>query len=861
VPVNCSHCSLPVPAGLVEPEAELQFCCNGCRVAYEVIHDHGLDRYYDIKDRIDAPDQPAQRSGKSFAEFDDPAFHRLYCRSGGDGLSTIELYLEGVHCAACVWLVEKLTVVVDGVAEVRLDLGRSLAHVTWDPNSTELSAVARFLDSIGYTPHPFRGVVARDMARREERSLLIRIAVAGAIAGNVMLIAFALYGGRFHGIADEYRELFRWVSFGLALPSVLWCASVFYRGAWGAFKTRTLHMDLPIAIGILAGFLQGAFNTIRGSGEIYFDSVTVLIFFLLVGRFLQRRQQRAAASSTELLFSLAPSTARLVEADPARIPHQLLWRGRRGAVPSGVLDLRGAESYLTVRRAPRSEKTPLGAVHRQPQQETGEKCGLVVREVPLEALTPGCLVEVRAGDSIPADGVVVEGSSTLDRSLLTGESVPEEVAAGDPVHAGTVNMSNRIVVEVRTAGEDTRIGRLMRLVEEGAQRRAPVVLLADRISGVFVAAVLVLAAITVIIWMRFDPAHALEHAVALLIVSCPCALGLATPLAVSAAIGRAARKKILIKGGDALENLARPGLMILDKTGTLTEGRLAVVRWWGDETVKPMVGALEGHSSHPVARALNEAFGDQGEPEVIEAREVPGAGIGGICEGRRVLIASPRHAALELGPLPPKTNDTVASFAAEGLSPVVVAVDGLVAAVAGIGDPLRPDTTDALTAIQERGWRVEILSGDHPVVVQSIGREVGLAPERVRGGTTPEAKLEAVRTAAEEGTVAMVGDGVNDAAALAAATVGIGVHGGAEAALAAADVYLGRPGLTPLLELLQGARRTLGVIRRNLVFSLAYNIVAVSFAMTGHMSPLLAAVLMPLSSMTVVLSSYRAKTF
>ena len=798
--IDCSHCSLPVPAGLVDPGAELQFCCNGCRVAYEVIHDHGLDRYYDIKERIDAPEEPARSSGKSFAEFDDPAFHHLYCRSGADGLSTIELYLEGVHCAACVWLVEKLTVVVDGVAEVRLDLGRSLAHVTWDPQMTELSAIARFLDSIGYAPHPFRGVEARDMARREERSLLIRIAIAGAIAGNVMLIAFALYGGRFHGITDEYRDLFRWVSFALALPSVLWCGSVFYRGAWGALRTRTLHMDLPIAIGILAGFFQGAFNTIRGSGEIYFDSVTALIFFLLVGRFLQRRQQRAAASSTELLFSLAPSTARLVAADG-------------------------------------------------------------VREVPLEALTPGCRVEVRAGDSIPADGVIIEGSSTLDRSLLTGESLPEEAAAGDPVHAGTVNLGGRLLVEVRTTGENTRVGRLMRLVEEGAQRRAPVVLLADRISGWFVAIVLVLAALTLAIWMHLDPAHAVEHAVALLIVSCPCALGLATPMAVSAAIGRAARRKILIKGGDALENLARPGLMILDKTGTLTEGRLAVIRWWGDEALQPRVAALERHSSHPMARALSEAFGDREAPEVTEAREVPGAGIGGVCEGRRVLVGSPGYAARELGPLPPEADDAVTRFAGEGLSPVVVAVDGAVAAVAGIGDPLRPDTAGALAGIQERGWRVEILSGDHPAVVQSIGREVGLAPERVRGGTTPEAKLEAVRTASKEGTVAMVGDGVNDAAALAAATVGIGVHGGAEAALAAADVYLGSPGLMPLLELLQGARRTLGVIRRNLVFSLTYNVVAVSFAMTGHMSPLLAAVLMPLSSMTVVLSSYRSKTF
>jgi len=772
--VSCSHCGLPVPAGLVDSDADLQFCCNGCRVAYEVIHDHGLDRYYDIRARIDPPQKPAAGSGKGFAEFDDPAFHRLYCPRDASGRATVELYLEGVHCAACVWLVEKLTVVMPGVAEVRLDFGRSLARVTWDPETTDLSQVARFLDSIGYVPHPFRGVEARDLARREERGLLVRIAVAGAVAGNVMLIAFALYGGHFHGITDEYRALFRWVSLGLAVPAVGWCAAVFYRGAWGAVRTQTLHMDLPIAIGILAGFVQGAVNTVRGSGEIYFDSVTALIFFLLVGRLL-------------------------VEADG-------------------------------------------------------------IREVPLEALTPGSLVEARAGDSVPADGVVIDGSSTLDRSLLTGESLPEAVTKGDPVHAGTVNLSGRLLIEVRSTGEDTRVGRLMRLVEEGAQRRAPVVLLADRISGWFVAVVLALAALTVVIWARIDPAHAIQHAVALLIVSCPCALGLATPLAVSAAIGRAARKKILIKGGDALENLARPGLMILDKTGTLTEGRLAVIRWWGDEGVQGMVAALEGHSSHPVARALAEAF-EAGTEIPDDVREISGAGISGVFGERRVMAASSGHANDELGELPDAAVEAIESFAGDGLSPVVVAIDGEAVAVAGIGDPLRSDTADSLASIRAHGWQLEILSGDHPLVVQSVAREVGLEAEYARGSANPEQKLEAVRQASGAGTVAMVGDGVNDAAALAAATVGIGVHGGAEAVLAAADVFLGSPGLSPVVDLLRGAKRTLGVIRRNLAFSLLYNIVAVSFAITGHMSPLLAAILMPLSSMTVVLSSYRARTF
>jgi len=798
--VECDHCSLPVPAGLVEANADLQFCCNGCRVAFEVIHEYGLDGYYDIKSRIEAPDQPAQPSGRGFAEFDDPAFHRLYCRSLPTGLATVELYLEGVHCAACVWLVEKLTVVVDGVAEVRLDLGRSLATVTWNPETTPLSQLATFLDSIGYAPHPFRGVEARDMARREERALLIRIAVAGAIAGNVMLIAFALYGGHFHGITDEFRDLFRWVSLVLAVPSVVWCGAVFYRGAWGALKTRTLHMDLPIAIGILAGFIQGTINTVRGAGEIYFDSVTALIFFLLVGRFLQRRQQRRAASSTELLFSIAPATARLVDSEG-------------------------------------------------------------VREVPLEALSPGNTVEVRVGDSIPADGSVLEGSSTLDRSLLTGESLPEPVMAGDPVHAGTVNLGGRLLVEVRVTGEDTRVGRLMRLVEEGAMRRAPVVLLADRISGWFVAIVLALAAITLGVWLKLDPEHAVGHAVALLIVSCPCALGLATPLAVSAAIGRAARKKILIKGGDALENLARPGRMLLDKTGTLTEGRLAVLRWWGDESVKLMVAAIERHSAHPVARALSDCSTEIEVPEATEVQEITGAGISGICDGRHVIVASTSHLARTLGGFPEEAVVVADAFANEGLSPVAVAVDHTVEAVAGIGDPLREDSADSVIAIRDRGWRVEILSGDHPAVVRSVADQVGIEPAAARGAATPEDKLEAVRQAATDTTVAMVGDGVNDAAALAAATVGIGVHGGAEAALAAADVYLGRPGLGPVVDLLHGSRRTLGVIRRNLVFSLTYNLVAVTFAITGHMSPLLAAILMPLSSMTVVLSSYRAKTF
>ena len=789
-----------MPAGLVDDNSELQFCCSGCRVAYDVIHGAGLEGYYDLKDRIDAPELAARGRGTAYEDFDDPAFAELYCHRRKDGMTTVELYLEGVHCAACVWLVEKVPLVVPGVAECRLDVGRSLATVIWDSEQTPLSSIARFLDSIGYPPHPFHGVEARDMERREDRALLIRIAVAGAIAGNVMLLAFALYGGYFHGISPTFRSLFRWVSLGLALPSILWCAQVFYRGAWGALKTRTLHMDVPISIGILAAFGWGVVNTIRDNGEVYFDSVTVLIFFLLIGRWVQRRQQRRAARATELLFSLAPSTARVVE-------------------DGGI------------------------------------------REMPAAALQPGMVLELRAGDTAPADGVVLLGESTMDLSLLTGESRPIAVRAGDPIHAGTTSLSGRLEVEIRSAGADTRLGRILRLVEEGAQRRAPVVLLADRISGWFVLTVLGLALITIAVWLRIDPDQAVENAVALLIVSCPCALGLATPLAVSAAVGHAARTGILIKGGDALESLARPARMILDKTGTLTEGRLAVVRWHGTEALRGIVAAAESHSTHPVAMALTDGVETTNGPTPIEVEQHPGRGLTARVDGNDLLVGSPAFAE-ERGS---EFSDTVAkqirTAIDEGLTPIVVAHDGEIEAVAALGDPVRADTADALAAIKARGWRIEVLSGDHPGTVRALLQRLHLDPSSGRGGAVPEEKVERVREAADEGPVVMVGDGVNDAAALAAATVGVGVHGGAEAALAAADVYLGEPGLAPLVRLLDGSERTLGVIRRNLVFSLGYNAVAVTLAMMGLMHPLVAAILMPASSITVVVSSYRAKTF
>jgi Cu2+-exporting ATPase len=646
--------------------------------------------------------------------------------------------------------------------DARLDLHRQMAELTWDPQQAQLSAIARALDTVGYPPHPIRGAAAQAMRRQEERALLGRIGLAWAVAGNVMVMSLALYAGWFEDMDLPTTELFRWVSFLLTIPSLFWSGNVFFKGAWAALQHRYLHMDLPIAIGLSAGFVGGAVNTIRGTGEVYFDSVASLIFLLLVGRWLQARQRRLASDAAELLYSLAPGRARLV-------------------APSGE-----------------------------------------VTDVPLERVQVGDLLEVRAGDTVPADGMVVFGASNLDLAVLTGESRPVPVQPGDKVHAGSVSLSGLLQLRAEATGESSRVGQLCKAVEEAARRRAPLVALADKVVGRFVGVILTLAAVTAVVWAILDPAMALDHTVALLIVTCPCALGLATPLAVHAALGRAAQRGILVKGGDALEKLAKPARVLFDKTGTLTAGRMQVTDFVGDVALAPQLVALERHSAHPLALAVLQYWPDVPAVEVSEVEQVQGSGLQGQVAGQVLSIGTPRWIRSQGVVVGPEIQQWLDRVTAAAQTPVLVATGGQVVAQLAFGDPIAEDC---------------------------------------EGGATPERKLAVVEAAAKVGPVVMVGDGVNDAAALAAATVGVSVHGGAEASLQAADVFLTSPGVSAVVELLVGARRTVHVIKRNILFSLLYNAVGIVLAMLGLLSPLIAAILMPISSLTVVSSSFRSRTF
>ncbi len=785
--VACTHCGLPVPAGLADHDPP--FCCNGCATAYEVLQGCGLEGYYRLAERRNARVEP---SGRGFEEFDHEAFHALYVRPGAGGLLETDLHLEGVHCASCVWLIERAPRLVPGLARAELNAPRALVHVAWDPATVKLSEVARAMDTLGYRPHPFRGRAAEELRRREDRDMLARIGVAGALSGNIMMLALATYAGWFGHMEASVEHYFRWWSLLLTTPSLFWPGRIFFRSAWGALRARALHMDVPIAIALLAGYGRGLVNTVTGRGPIYFDGVATLVFLLLVGRFLQLRAQRSAADSSELMHALSPSTAR-------------------------VLDPEGR-----------------------------------VSDVPAEAVLPGALLDVRPGDTFAADGVVVQGASDVDTSLLTGEPAPVSVTEGGAVFAGTVNRTSPLVVRVEQAGEASRLGRILREVEAGARERAPVVLQADRLAGVFVGVVLVLAAATWFAWTRLRPDTALDNAIALLVVTCPCALALATPLAVSVAIGRAARAGLLVKNGVALELLARPGTLFLDKTGTLTEGRVTLERWEGPADVRALVLALERHSAHPIAAGFVSAWPGVDAPEAVAVQHAAGGGLEGDVHGRRVVVGSPAFvSARASGGFP---DDP------EARTPVWVAVDGAIVARAAFDDRVRPEAAEALAALRRRGWTLHLLSGDAPAVVRRVGASLGFAPEQCTGGASPEDKARVIAEAEAKGRVVMVGDGINDAAAIARASVE-SAHGGAEACIAAADVYVARPGVGALLELEEGARRTLGVIRRGIGFSLAYNVVSAVLAVTGVINPLIAAIVMPLSSVTVVVAAWWGRTY
>ncbi len=756
----------------------------------------------------DAAGKPAEQGADTLTleYLDSPDFLQRHALAEADGTSTVKLHVGGLHCAACSWLVEQVAAGEPGVSGVDGDLPRTSLKLQIDPAVARLSSLATTLNTFGYTVQPTDGAKVSGDA---QRSLLVRAGVCWAIAGNVMLLAFALYAGLEADLGSGVRELSslasaaRWASMALAAGTLLVGGTVFFRRATAsltqAWKTRNLlrlHMDVPISLGILVGFFASVVNTVGGSGQIWFDSIAVLIAALLTARWLQVRGQERAKEASDRLFAVIPRVARRVTG------------GRQEEI------------------------------------------------VPIDEIATGDLLRVEPGESCPADGRVVSGRSHFNESVLTGESRPVPAVPGDAVSAGAINLSETLVVRADAAGDDSQVGRMLRWLDDNRARRAGVVMMADRVAGWFVIGVIAMALATGLVGAYYFPAEAVTRVVALLVIACPCALGMATPLAMVTARGRAARRGSLVKDDASLETLSHVQTVIFDKTGTLTTGRLVVVSTAGDETALPLAANLERNSRHPVAQALVSTYGGSATADraASDVSEHWGYGIEGVVDGHPVLAGNPSWIGARCSP-----NEALATRAAAiasaGHTPVAIGVDSEWRAVVGFGDPIRPEAKATISALKKQGKNVFLLSGDHPDVAQRVGAELGLDSASVRGGASPTDKERYVTELRRASRVAMVGDGINDATAMRAADIGLALGSRNAPAVVAADVLVNGTRVNAVDELLDLAGNTRRVVRANLSFSLLYNVGGAAAAAVGLVTPLAAAIAMPISSLIVVATS------
>lgn len=807
--VGCLHCGLPASGG-----GDQQFCCSGCRAAYELIHGWGLDDYYALRDQQTATGRPAtSRNESRYRAFDNEAYlGQSKPQPANEGLLAADLAIHGLHCGACAWLIENAAARTPGWSAARVRMADHTIRILFDPGQTSLSRIAALIGRLGYELVPLTGR-SNEHVRAENRRLLIQIAIAGFCAANAMWIAVALYAGDLQGVLAEHRSFLRLFGTGLGLLAVAGPGRTFFVGALASLRTRTPHMDLPVALGLLVGSTAGAINAVTDRGDVYFDSLAALVFLLLIGRWIQFRQQHRAAQAVDLLLRITPRHAELKQ-------------------PSGEFELVLADS-----------------------------------------LQAGDIIRVAAGDSIPADGWIESGTTLIDRSLLTGESRPIPAGHHDEVSAGTVNLQSSIEVRVGATGQQSRIGKVMKSVETAMAEKTPVVQLADRIGGVFVVTVTLLAVLAFAVWYRHGAALAAAHATALLIVACPCALALATPLAVAVSLGRAAKGQVLIRDGGVFQLLARPGRIWFDKTGTLTAGRMTAEWVAGSRGAIQQAALIERNCRHPVAQAVielaeREQLGPPPEPHFTrDDGTVDPAGVqtefGGVCgeyQGRQVLVGNLAYLEAQRVRIDPGLIAAAAGRIEPPWTPVYIAVDGELVTILKVSDPLRPAARSMIAALRARGWQVGILSGDHVDTVYQTAADLGIGRDFARGGLSPEEKLAVIRGDVAD-RVVMIGDGANDAAALAAADVGIAVRGGAEVSLQAAPVFISSGQLSTIVELVHGSRRTMGLITTAFVVSLGYNLVAVTLAMAGQITPLAAAVLMPLSSVSVLALTLAWPTF
>ena len=771
-------------------------CCAGCEAVASAILGQGFGDFYRLRER--APGERAQAAlPEDLALYDDPDVQRGFVLER-DAEREALLVLEGVRCVACSWLIEQALTRLQGVLGAEVNFASQRARVRWDPERVRLSAIMAAAARVGYRALPCNPAQVESVQRVERRSARWRLFVAGFGMMQVMMYALPAYLAGDGEMSGDIEQLLRWASLALTLPVVGFAAAPFFAGAWRDLRSGRVGMDVPVALGIGVAFAASAIATASGSGEVYFDSVTMFVFLLLLGRYLELIARQRSSLALQHLGRLMPEFA-------TRLPD-----------------------------FPRSLET---------------------ERVAVAALRPGDLALVRPGESVPADGIVEQGTGSVSEALLSGEATPVAKRRGSALTGGSVNLASPLVIRVEKVGAATVLYSVLRLVERASSDKPRLVRLADRTASIFILVVLALALAAGAFWAASDPGRALLVAISVLVATCPCAFSLATPVALSVAAGELARRGIVIARGHALEALARTTDVVFDKTGTLTHGELRIedVSLHGDmsrEQCLAIAAALESASEHPLGRAIAAAGAELPKHPLEALRNVPGAGIEGRVGGRCYRIGSPAFARGLVGGMERTEGGggTTVSLAGES---------GLLASFR-LGDSLRSEAAGVVDALKKMGLTVHLLSGDERAATQRAAARVGI--DKVLSRATPERKLQYVAGLERGGRkVAMVGDGINDAPVLAQAGVSLAMGGGTRLAQTQADALLLSGNLTGLVEALGHARLALRIVRQNIAWAFAYNLLALPLAVSGALTPWVAAIGMSGSSLLVVLNALRLR--
>jgi Cu2+-exporting ATPase len=766
-----------------------QLCCPGCQAVAEAIVKGGLESYY--QHRSDAainPEALPKVLGEELALYDRADVQQPFVRHEGD-LASTSLMIEGISCAACGWLIERHVRNLAGVAEASLNLSNHRLQVRWSDTALPLSELLAELRRIGYAAHPYQADQAAEQLASENRRSLRQLGVAGLLWMQVMMATMATWPEFNIDLSAGMDSILRWTALLLTTPIVFYCCTDFFKGALRDLRTRHLTMDVSVSLAIAGAYLAGIWSTITGHGELYFDAVGMFALFLLAGRYLERRARERTAAATAQLVNLLPA------------------------------------SCLRLGAAGQSER------------------------VLLSELKLGDRVLVQPGGLIPADGRILSGQSSVDESVLTGEYLPLPRAPGDAVTAGTLNVEGPLTVAVDALGDDTRLSAIVRLLERAQSDKPKLAEIADRVSQWFLVIVLLAAAVVGLVWWYIDPQRAFWIVLALLVATCPCALSLATPTALTTATGTLHKLGLLLTRGHVLEGLNHIDTVVFDKTGTLTEGRLTLtaVHPLDSEDADrclALAAALENRSEHPIARAFGRA------PQPADSVDsVPGLGLEGRVGGRQLRIGQASFvAALYAGEAPPIPGD-------QGQWLLLADTTGPLAWFV-LDDRLRDDALALLSACRKRGWKTLLLSGDSSPMVGRIAEELGI--DEARGGLTPADKLVRLQAMQAAGArVLMLGDGVNDVPVLAAADISIAMGSATDLAKTSADAVLLSNRLQSLVSAFQVARRSRRIIIENLAWASLYNGLILPFAAVGWVTPLWAALGMSASSLLVVLNALR----